>query len=54
MRSAPSVVATTAAGIARALEQLVGPGMAVQVEPVERIEPEPSGKRLVIKSLLAT
>jgi phenylacetate-CoA ligase len=34
-----------------ALKQL-GPGMAIEVELVERIEPEPSGKRLMIKSAL--
>jgi phenylacetate-CoA ligase len=40
------------ASIIRAsLEDLLGPGVAVRVEPVERIPLEPSGKRLIIKTL---
>jgi phenylacetate-CoA ligase len=33
------------------LEDLLGPGVSVRVEPVDRIPLEPSGKRLIIKTL---
>jgi phenylacetate-CoA ligase len=36
--------------LAAAFEGFLGPGMGVRVETVERIEPEPSGKRLLVKS----
>ncbi|MEJ2718241.1 MAG: hypothetical protein P8182_14080, partial [Deltaproteobacteria bacterium] len=36
----------------RDIEQLLGPGMTVTVEHVDKIDLEPSGKRLVIKSRL--
>jgi phenylacetate-CoA ligase len=36
-----------------ALETFLGPGVGVAIEPVDRIPLEPSGKRLIIKSLLA-
>jgi hypothetical protein len=42
---------TIAATIRARLEELLGPGVAVRVEPVERIPLEPSGKRLIIKVL---
>jgi phenylacetate-CoA ligase len=35
------------------LEAFLGPGVGVAIEPVDRIPLEPSGKRLIIKSLLA-
>jgi len=35
------------------IETFLGPGVIVNVEPVDRIPREPSGKRLIIKSLLA-
>jgi phenylacetate-CoA ligase len=35
------------------LEAFLGPGVAVAIEPVDRIPLEPSGKRLIIKSHLA-
>jgi phenylacetate-CoA ligase len=41
----------TAATIRARLEELLGPGMSVRVEPVEAIPLEPSGKRLTIKAL---
>jgi len=34
------------------LEKLLGAGMKVRIEPVDQIPPEPSGKRLVIRSHL--
>ena len=40
--------------IAREIEALMGPGMSVTVTFVDRIEPEPSGKRPVIRSLPST
>jgi phenylacetate-CoA ligase len=40
--------------IARDVEALLGPGMSVTVTLVDRIEPEPSGKRPVIRSNQAT
>jgi phenylacetate-CoA ligase len=43
--------ASHAQTIASALERLLGPGMTVRVETVARIDPEPSGKRPVIKAL---
>lgn len=36
--------------LAAAFAGFLGPGVAVRVEAVERIEPEPSGKRLLVKS----
>ncbi len=45
---------TIAATIRARLEDLLGPGVAVRVEPVERIPLEPSGKRLIIKTLRGT
>ncbi|MBI4525203.1 MAG: phenylacetate--CoA ligase family protein [Deltaproteobacteria bacterium] len=36
----------------RELERFLGPGLSVQVEIADRIPPEPSGKRLIIKSCL--
>ncbi|MEJ2716683.1 MAG: hypothetical protein P8182_06020 [Deltaproteobacteria bacterium] len=38
--------------LARGLEEFLGDGMHVDVEPVKRIETESSGKRLIIKSHL--
>jgi phenylacetate-CoA ligase len=38
--------------LARGLEEFLGKGMRVELEPVDRIETEPSGKRLIIKSHL--
>jgi hypothetical protein len=35
------------------IEGFLGPGVSVTIEPVDRIPLEPSGKRLIIKSLLA-
>lgn len=35
------------------LETFLGPGVSVNIEPVDRIPQEPSGKRLIIKSHLA-
>jgi len=35
------------------LETFLGPGVSVNIEPVDRIPREPSGKRLIIKSHLA-
>jgi hypothetical protein len=40
----------TAAIIRERLEHLLGPGVTVRVEPVDRIPVEPSGKRLIIKT----
>ena len=37
-------------GIARGLEAWLGPGMSVTIKVVDRIDPEPSGKRPVIRS----
>jgi phenylacetate-coenzyme A ligase PaaK-like adenylate-forming protein len=42
------------ADIQRELEAVLGPDLAVELELVERVELEPSGKRLIIKSLLPT
>ena len=39
--------------LVRELEAWLGPGMSVTITPVDRIDPEPSGKRPVIKSELA-
>jgi len=36
--------------LARHLEAWLGPGMSVTITLVDRIDPEPSGKRSVIKS----
>lgn len=41
-----------AAALTVRLEAFLGPGMAIAVEPVDRILLEPSGKRLIIKSAL--
>jgi phenylacetate-CoA ligase len=38
----------------RGLEEHLGPGLRVTLETVDRIAPEPSGKRLVVKSELPT
>lgn len=38
--------------IQKELEHFLGHGMIVRIEPVERIEPESSGKRMVVKSEL--
>ena len=43
--------ASRALALRRALGVLLGPGMDVHVEPVERIEPLPSGKRRLIEGL---
>ena len=37
----------------RNLEEFLGEGMVVDVEPVERTQTEPSGKRLIIKSQIS-
>jgi phenylacetate-CoA ligase len=42
----------SAGELKRDLEQLLGPGMTVVVEKVDKIDLEPSGKRLIIKSLV--
>jgi len=36
--------------LARQLEAWLGPGMSVTITLLDRIDPEPSGKRSVIKS----
>lgn len=41
-----------AAALAAKLEAFLGPGIGVAVDPTDRIAPEPSGKRLIIKSAL--
>jgi len=48
----PRFTAEYARRLEEALEDFLGPGMAVRVETVDRIAAEPSGKRLVIKSEL--
>ena len=48
---APRFSAADAVSLRRDLEEFLGPGVRVTVEPVDRIIPEASGKRLIIKSL---
>jgi phenylacetate-CoA ligase len=47
---APRFTADTARRLEAALADLLGGGMRVTVEPVDHIAPEPSGKRLIIRS----
>jgi phenylacetate-CoA ligase len=49
----PDYARETEKKLARGLEEFLGDGMQVDVERVERIETEPSGKRLIIKTQIA-